>query len=69
MIIRLDRAVCEGHGLCALTSPGIFEVDEDGFSSVLVDEITPDLQPPARAGVNACPVAALQLADATTRPQ
>ena len=69
MIIEVDRAVCEGHGLCALTSPGVFEVDDDGFSNVLVDEITPDLEAAAKAGVNACPVAALQLADSMTRRQ
>ncbi|MEJ2862179.1 ferredoxin [Actinomycetospora flava] len=61
MIIEVDRAVCEGHGLCEQTSPEIFEVDEEGYSRVLVGEITPDLRAAAESGARACPVAALFL--------
>jgi len=40
MIIEVNRAACEGHGLCEQTSPEIFGLDQDGYEVQLhvVDE-------------------------------
>ncbi|HEX4091018.1 MAG TPA: ferredoxin [Trebonia sp.] len=59
MIIEVNRVACEGHGLCEQTAPEIFGLDEDGYATVLVEKITPDIQAAAEAGANVCPVAAL----------
>lgn len=61
MIIEVNRAACEGHGLCEQTSPEVFGRDEDGYARVLAEDITPDMQAAAEAGANVCPVAALLL--------
>jgi len=33
--IEIDQDVCIGAGQCALTAPGVFTQDDDGFSQVL----------------------------------
>jgi len=59
MQVDVNLAACEGHGLCAQVSPGIYEVDDEGYVRMRVYEITPDLEPAAAAGARVCPVAAL----------
>lgn len=59
MIIDIKLPACEGHGLCAQTAPNIYELDEEGYVRLRVDEITPELEPAAEAGARVCPVAAL----------
>jgi len=50
MIIEVNRAASEGHDRCEVAAPEIFDLAEDGYSSVLVDDITPDFEAAARAG-------------------
>jgi ferredoxin len=57
--IVVNRAGCEGHGLCAQTSPDIFELDEEGYVRLKVAHITADQEAEAEAGARVCPVAAL----------
>jgi len=57
--IEIKLPACEGHGLCAQTSPKIYELDDEGYVRLRVDEITPELEAEAEAGARVCPVAAL----------
>ncbi len=59
MNIDIKRSACEGHGLCAQTAPGIYELDDEGYVRLVVAEITPELEAAAQAGARVCPVAAL----------
>lgn len=59
MKIDIKLPACEGHGLCAQTAPGVYELDDEGYVRLVVDEITPDLEAAAEAGARVCPVAAL----------
>ncbi len=34
-VIVIDRDLCIGAGQCALTAPGVFTQDDDGFSELL----------------------------------
>lgn len=61
MKIEINRAACEGHGLCEQTAPEIYALDGEGYVYVRVPEIAPALQPSAEAGARVCPVAALQV--------
>jgi len=63
MHIQVNLAACEGHGLCAQVSPGLYEVDDEGYVRVRASEITPELEAAATAGARVCPVAALKIAD------
>ena len=59
----MNLEACEGHGLCAQVAPGVFAVDDEGYVSLLVAEIVPELEAAAAAGARVCPVAALRVAD------
>lgn len=61
--IELDSDRCEGHGQCVSAASRVFELDDDGILHILLPEVTSELADEARAGVNVCPVRALQLSD------
>ncbi|GAA2344988.1 ferredoxin [Dactylosporangium salmoneum] len=62
MRIVLDRARCEGHGLCEETAPGLLHLDNDGELVIDREEVGDADAGPANAAVRVCPVAALRLA-------
>ncbi|WP_405777692.1 ferredoxin [Streptomyces sp. NBC_01538] len=58
MHIEIDQDVCIGAGQCALTAPGVFTQDDDGFSTLLPGrEDGGDFL--VREAARACPVAAI----------
>jgi ferredoxin len=62
MRARVDLEVCQGHGVCHMSAPDVFELSpEDGHSIVLVDPVPPGLEPGARLGVDSCPERAITL--------
>ncbi|MPR00022.1 ferredoxin [Modestobacter sp. I12A-02628] len=62
MKIIVDRARCEGHGLCEDVAPDLFSLDDDGELVVAHegDELPEQSETAARAAVSSCPVAALR---------
>lgn len=62
MEIAIDRDVCIGAGMCALTAPRVFTQDDSGFSALLPDHAGAD-DPLVRTAVRVCPVSALTLRD------
>jgi ferredoxin len=63
MRLTLDTDRCEGHALCVARAPELFDVDDEGHSIPLVDEVTEDQIAAARKAVNACPERAISLHD------
>jgi ferredoxin len=61
MRIVLDRARCEGHGLCEEAAPHLMHLDDDGELVLDREEITEADLPAANAAVRVCPVAALRI--------
>jgi ferredoxin len=61
--IELDRDRCEGYGLCEDSAPELFAVDDEGVLELLQETVPTDLREKAKRAVEACPVAALGLAD------
>ena len=60
MRIRVDRQLCQGHGVCALEAPEVFAVAEsdDGSYSevkVLAEEPAEELRSKVEAAVRYCP--------------
>ena len=60
MRIKVDRQLCQGHGVCALEAPEVFAVAEsdDGTYSeveVLVEEPGEALRAKVEAAVRYCP--------------
>ncbi|GAB2898251.1 ferredoxin [Streptomyces mayteni] len=63
MKVFVDRARCEGHGLCEDAAPALFGLDDDGELVVRFSETVPAGQEdPAEAAVRVCPVGALRRA-------
>jgi ferredoxin len=62
--IEADGDVCIAAGQCFVTAPGVFDLDEDdGTVVVLVAEPDGADADAARQAVAACPSGALRLAD------
>jgi ferredoxin len=60
MRVKVDLDVCQGHGVCHMSAPDVFELSpEDGHSIVIVDPVPPDLQDAAQLGVDSCPERAI----------
>jgi len=60
--IHADLDKCDGIGMCEATADTYFELGDDGFVHVLVDEPAAGDEAMVRSAVAACPVAALRLA-------
>ncbi|MEC4018824.1 ferredoxin [Streptomyces sp. H27-D2] len=63
MRISIDKETCIGAGQCALTAPGVFTQDDDGFSELLPGREDGGGGPMAREAARACPVQAISLSD------
>ncbi|WP_228979850.1 ferredoxin [Streptomyces sp. DH12] len=57
MSISIDHDRCMGAGQCALTAPGVFTQDDDGFSALVPGHDEDD--PMVREAARACPVRAI----------
>ena len=63
MRVVADLDKCQGHGLCRMSAPGVFDVtDDEGQVIVKFDgEIPADLEDGAALGVDSCPEIALSI--------
>lgn len=60
MKVRVDSERCQGHTLCAIVAPEVFEPDEiDGHSSVLREDVPPELEAKVVEAVRSCPERAI----------
>ncbi|EME98741.1 ferredoxin [Streptomyces mobaraensis NBRC 13819 = DSM 40847] len=60
MRVSIDSDLCIGSGQCALTAPGVFDTDDDGFG-VVRSEGEGGADPMVKEAVRACPVQAITL--------
>lgn len=65
MKVRADLDKCQGHGLCNMAAPDVFDLaEEDGHVIVKYDgDIPREQQDAAALGVEACPEIALSIED------
>ncbi|MGI5516189.1 ferredoxin [Streptomyces sp. CA-106131] len=61
MRIVLDRARCEGHGLCEEAAPQLMHLDDDGELVLDREEADQADAALANAAARVCPVAALRV--------
>lgn len=55
----VDVDLCEGHGMCELTAPEIFQLDDGGQAQLCHVEVTGESEAAAAGAARVCPVAAL----------
>ncbi len=58
--IVINRMTCEGHGLCELTAPQVYGLDDEG-QAVLKQPVDEFNLAAAEAGARVCPVAAIDI--------
>lgn len=61
MRVRVDRAVCVGHGRCYTLAPEVFCPDEEGRCVVVREDVPHALAEKVRRAVSNCPEEALSL--------
>jgi ferredoxin len=62
MKIRVDKDKCQGHTLCAMRAPDLFELDDvDGHSSAVAEEVPADQEAAAHDAARSCPEQAIVL--------
>jgi sterol 14-demethylase len=60
--VRVDRDLCQGHGVCAGEAPGVFEVDpKTGQLALLREAVPPELRAKVEAAIRHCPTRSLSL--------
>ena len=59
MKASVDRDICIGCGLCEITCPEVFLLDDEMISTVIVDEIPEELEECAQEAEEECPVTAI----------
>jgi sterol 14-demethylase len=59
--INVDRALCQGHGVCESEAPAVFSVSKKGELTI-IDETPPEaLRPQVAQAVKYCPTHALSI--------
>jgi ferredoxin len=61
MRVEADLDLCQGHAMCELEAPGVFEVPRRGKVRVLDDEPDESARAEVAAAVRHCPTQALTL--------
>jgi ferredoxin len=61
MKVHINQDICAGFGICVGICPEIFELHEDGYATVLVGEVPPDLEDMVRRAESQCPAQAISL--------
>jgi ferredoxin len=57
----IDATRCQGHGRCTMLAPELFDVDDEGLGTVLVDPVPAFQEALAREAVSNCPESAISL--------
>jgi ferredoxin len=63
MKVLVEIAKCQGYGNCVIAEPRVFDLDENGFVKLLVEEPSEDLRDQINDAVRECPRDALAIED------
>jgi ferredoxin len=63
MKVHVDTDLCAGFGICVGICPEVFELHDDGYATVLLSEVPPELQDLVRGAACQCPAQAIFITD------
>jgi len=63
MRIKADFDLCKGHANCMGEAPEVFQVDDNGYLTILQEEPPEALREQVELAVKYCPTGALSLED------
>jgi ferredoxin len=62
--VIVDPTKCQGHNRCVVAAPGLFEIDDLGYSHEIGrGDVPPDREESARLAVANCPERAISLVE------
>ncbi len=61
--MTVDLDMCASTGGCAQTCPEVFEIRDDGYLYVLIEEPPVELHDRVRDAADLCPTAAIELTE------
>jgi ferredoxin len=62
MKVRVNQDRCQGHTLCAMIAPKMFELDDiDGHSSPVSEDVPEDQEAAVLEAVRSCPEQAISV--------
>jgi len=59
MRVTVDQSRCQGHALCAMRAPDLFDLDDEGHSFVIADPVPGGLDETAYTAEAGCPEGAI----------
>lgn len=63
MRVVVDFDLCQSNAVCMGIAPEVFEVRDDNFLYILMEEPGEDLRPKMDEAVRLCPTAAISIVD------
>ena len=63
MKVSVDRDLCEANGVCANLVPAVFDLDDEDYLHILVEDVPAEQADLVRRAVLSCPKVALRLED------
>jgi ferredoxin len=65
MRVKIDAALCSGHGRCAKFAPDVYKLDDNGYNTDRGKtlEVAPELEASARKGAKLCPERAITIVE------
>jgi len=63
MKVAVDEDRCRGHGMCTTLCPDVFQINDDGYSEVVVPEVPAGQEAAAREAIECCPEQAISEGD------
>ena len=61
--VVVDYDVCESNAICMGVAPEVFEVRDDGYMYILVEDVDDALRARCEEAVDTCPTQALSIQD------
>ena len=62
MKVKVDGSICQGHTLCAMAAPKVFQLDdEDGHSTPITEDVAPEHEASALEAARSCPEQAITI--------
>lgn len=59
MKVKVNKEDCIGCGACHAIAPEVFEMDDEGFATVIVDVVDKGMEDDVRDAVEGCPTSAI----------
>lgn len=59
MKVKVNEEACIGCGACAAICDEVFEINDEGISEVVVDEVSDSNKDSAKEAIESCPTGAI----------